>query len=219
MPGSMTDLLLLACWQTLEMVMVACALAVLAGLPLGVLLFSTRHASLLHGKTANRLLAIIVNGVRSVPFIILMVAITPFTRWIVGTSIGTTAAIVPLTLAAIPFFARLAENALEEVPEGLIEASLSMGASPLQVIVYVLLPEARASLVRGATLTLVTLVGYSAMAGVIGGGGLGDVAIRYGYQRFEVKIMLITVAILIILVQLLQFLGDWIAKRLSAHKA
>ena len=155
---------------------------------------------------------------RSIPFIILMVAIIPLTRWIVGTSIGTIAAIVPLSLCAIPFFARLTETALQEVPASLIEASQAMGASNWQIIWHVLIPEGLPTLVRGITLTAVTLVGYSAMAGAIGGGGLGDLAIRYGYQRFEAGLMVATIVVLIVLVQLMQYIGDTLAAQLSHDK-
>jgi len=211
----MIGLFLSSTWETMEMVFISCIVAVLFGVPLGVLLLVTRKGHILEFVSINRFVAMIVNAVRSIPFIILMVAMTPFTRWVVGTSIGTVAAMVPLAVSAIPFFARLVESAMEEVPKGLIEASLSMGGSPLQIICYVVIPEAMPAILRGITLTLITLIGYSAMAGAIGGGGLGDLAIRYGYQRFEVSVMIITVLILIFFVQLLQWLGDRIALRLS----
>lgn len=207
-----------ATWQTVEMVFVSCFFALVLGLPLGVFLFITRHAQLLKRPVANSLLSLIVNVLRSIPFIILLVAITPFTRFVVGTSIGTVAAMVPLAVSAIPFLARLVESALSEIPVGLIEAALAMGATTHQIVCGVLLPEARASIVRGVTLTLITLVGYSAMAGAIGGGGLGNVAIMYGYERFDVTIMIVTVAILIIMVQCLQWIGDIIAKRVAHHQ-
>lgn len=218
MSNQMISLLLEAFWQTVAMIVVSCSIAVLLGLPLGVLLFVTRNPNILPGFTVHRILAVIINGIRSIPFIILMVAITPFTRLITGTSIGTEAAMVPLTIAAIPFFARLVESALEEIPFGLIEASQAMGATPWQIISKVLVPEALPSIIRGITLTLITLVGYSAMAGAIGGGGLGDLAIRYGYQRFDATVMLYTVVILIILVQVLQWIGDRISKHLSHRR-
>jgi len=207
-----------AFWQTLEMVIISSIIAVLIGLPLGIVIFITQKGQLLSKPNLHRVLAVVVNAMRSIPFIILMVAIIPLTRFVVGTSIGTGAAIVPLSLCAIPFFARLAETALNEVDSGLVEASLAMGASPLQIIGKVLIPEALPNLVRSITLMAVTLVGYSAMAGVIGGGGLGDLAIRYGYERFEVGIMIITVIILIGLVQLMQYTGDWIAERISQYR-
>lgn len=204
-----------ACWQTILMVALSCAMAVLLGVPLGIILLVTRKKHIIPHPAVNRFLSIVANGVRSIPFIILMVAIIPFTRWVVGTSIGTIAAIVPLTLAAIPFVARIVEGALEQVPIGLTEAAQSMGATPLQIIYKVLLPESLPVIVRGITLTLIALVGYSAMAGVVGGGGLGDLAVRYGYQRFDITIMLLTIVILILFVQGLQMGGDWIAKRFT----
>ena len=201
--------------ETLYMVVVAVALAELVGLPLGIILVTTARGHVLESPVVNRVLAMIINVGRSVPFIILMVAIIPFTRRVVGTSIGTTAAMVPLTVAAIPFVARLVETALKEVDDGVVEAALAMGASPFQIICKVLIPEAMPSLVLGLTITAVNLIGYSAMAGAVGGGGLGDLAVRYGYQRFRGDIMLLTVAILIVLVQIMQTLGDWAANRLS----
>ena len=201
--------------ETLYMVVVAVALAELVGLPLGIILVTTARGHVLESPVVNRVLAMIINVGRSVPFIILMVAIIPFTRRVVGTSIGTTAAMVPLTVAAIPFVARLVETAFKEVDDGVVEAALAMGASPFQIICKVLIPEAMPSLVLGLTITAVNLIGYSAMAGAVGGGGLGDLAVRYGYQRFRGDIMLLTVAILIVLVQIMQTLGDWAANRLS----
>jgi D-methionine transport system permease protein len=218
MSPQMMGFLFESTWQTLEMVLVSCLIAVILGLPLGVVLLVTRHGHILPGMKLNRGLGFVVNVVRSVPFIILMVSITPLTVLVVGTSIGTVAAMVPLAISAIPFFARLVEGAMEEVPAGLIEATQSMGATPLQIIRYVLLPEAMPGIVRGITITLIALVGYSAMAGAVGGGGLGDLAIRYGYQRFEVTVMVVTVAVLIVLVQLMQWFGDRIAGRLSHYK-
>ena len=169
--------------ETLYMVGVSVAIAQLLGLPLGILMVTSEKGHILENTWLNKVLGFIINVGRSIPFIILLAAISPFTRSIVGTSIGTAAAIVPLTVAAIPFVARVVENSLKEVDPGVVEAALSMGASPWQIIVKVLLPEALPGLILGFTLTAVNLVGYSAMAGVIGGGGLGDVAIRYGYQR------------------------------------
>lgn len=211
----MIGLIIDASWQTIEMVFISCLIAVVFGLPLGVVLFITRNHQLLHKPAVNRVLGACVNILRSIPFIILLVAITPLTRAIVGTSIGTTAAMVPLAISAIPFLARIIESALSEVPTGLIEASLAMGASNSQIVQRVLIPEAMPSIVRGVTLTLITLVGYSAMAGAVGGGGLGNLAIMYGYERFEVTVMVVTVAILVVMVQLMQWVGDVVAKRLS----
>lgn len=199
--------------QTLYMVGLSGAISVLLGIPLGVLLSVTRPAGLLEHKTCYRSVSAVVNIVRSIPFIILVVAIIPLTRLIVGTSIGNNAAIVPLALGAIPFVGRIVENALYEISLGLIEAGQAIGASPLQIICRILLPEALPNIINGITLTLITLVGYSAMAGVVGAGGLGYLAISYGYERFDVRVMLITVAILVVLVQVLQSGGDWLAKR------
>ena len=207
------SLLLKALWETLYMVVSSGVVSFALGIPLGVLLYVTRAGRILDNALTNRVVGALVNAGRSIPFIILMVAIIPLTRLLTGTSIGTTAAIVPLSVAAIPFVARIAESALLEVPGGLVEAAQSMGASPMQIITRVLLPEAKGGLINGMTITLVTLVGYSAMAGAIGGGGLGDLGIRYGYQRFDGVIMLATVTVLIALVQLLQTVGD----RLQQH--
>lgn len=209
-----TGLLVNATIQTVEMVFISAFFAILLGLPLGVFLFITRNPYLFYKPKTHQLLGSIVNIVRSIPFIILLVAITPLTRLIVGTSIGTVAAMVPLTVSAIPFFARLVESAMSEVPVGLIEAALSMGATIMQTVMKVFIPESRATMIRGVTLMLITLVGYSAMAGAIGGGGLGNLAIMYGYERFETHIMLMTVLILILMVQCLQWLGDWVARKI-----
>ncbi len=218
MSPTMTGLIINASFQTMVMVLVSCLISVIVGLPLGVLLLVTRKNHILPGVSLNRIISAIVNIVRSVPFIILMVAITPLTQIIVGTSIGTAAAIVPLSLSAIPFFARLVESALNEVSSGLVEAALAMGASPFQIIRYVLIPESIGSIIRAITITLVALVGYSAMAGAIGGGGLGDLAIRYGYQRFELFVMFVTVVILVIVVQALQMIGDWTVKNIASRR-
>lgn len=201
--------------ETLLMVGVSTVLAELGGLPLGVLLVTTAPGRILSSPRLHHVLGLIVNVGRSIPFIILMVAIIPFTRWLVGTSIGTTAAMVPLTVAAIPYVARLVESSLNEVDPGVVEAVVAMGASPWQVIRKVYLPEAVPSLILGGTITAITLVGYSAMAGAVGGGGLGDLAIRYGYQRFRTDVMLVTVAVLVVLVQAIQYLGSHWARRLD----
>ncbi|MEU7821005.1 methionine ABC transporter permease [Catellatospora sp. NPDC049133] len=204
----MIELLLPATGETLHMVGLAALFTVLAGLPLGVLLG--------YGPAPLRpVLGAIVNVGRSVPFVILMIAVIPLTRALLGTSIGTAAAVVPLTVGAIPFFARLVEGALRDVDPGLTEAGHAFGATRAQIVARVLLPEALPALVRGLTVTAVALVGYSAMAGVIGGGGLGYLAIRYGYQRFETDVMLATVAVLVALVQLVQLTGDRLARRLD----
>ncbi len=204
--------------QTLLMVSVSSLIAVIAGIPLGVFLLITRKGHLFGKPSINWLLAGIVNIIRSIPFIILMVAIIPLTRFITGTTIGTAAAIVPLAITAIPFVARLVETALDEVPHGLIEAAHSMGATTQQIITKVLLREARAGIIQAITLTVITLVGYSAMAGAVGGGGLGDLAIRYGYQRFEPSIMIATIIILVFLVQIIQSTGDFICQKLNHSK-
>lgn len=201
--------------ETVYMVAVSMIVASAIGIPLGVLLLATSKNQVLELGIANKTLSAIVNCVRSIPFIILMVAIIPFTRLIVGSSIGTTAAIVPLIIASIPLIARLVETSLREVPYGLIEAALSMGATPYQIIRRVLLPEAMPSIVAQLTTVIIVLIGESAMAGAVGGGGLGDLAIRYGYQRFNPEVMLATVIVLIVLVQVIQFLGNMLAKKLN----
>lgn len=209
------NLLINGSWQTIYMVLVAGLISIIAGIPLGVILLTTRKGSILQNKLCNLGLGIIVNIVRSIPFIILLVAIVPFTRLLVGTSIGTTAAMVPLAIGAIPFVARIVESALAEVNSGLIEAGHAMGASPLQIIVKILLPEAMPAIVNGVTITLITLVGYSAMAGAVGGGGLGAVAINYGYERYDLNMMIWTIIILIALVHIIQYAGDVLAKKLN----
>jgi D-methionine transport system permease protein len=201
--------------ETLYMTAVAVVLSYVCGIPLGIILVTTDKGHILENSPVNRVLGAIVNVFRSVPFIILMVALIPFTRAVVGSSIGTTAAIVPLVISATPFVARLVETSLKEVPWGVIEASLAMGASPWQIILKVLLPEARSSLVLGFAITTISIVGYTAMAGAIGGGGLGDLAIRYGYNRFRTDIMIATVIILVILVQVIQSLGDNLAAKIN----
>ena len=208
-------LLLDALRETLFMVGIAAALASLGGVPLGIILVVTGNGHILENKPVNRILGAVVNATRSTPFIILLIAIIPLTRLIVGTSIGTAAATVPLTIAAIPFVARLAESSLREVDAGLIEAAVAMGASPSQIVFKVLLPEAWPGIVAGLTITVVSLIGYSAMAGAVGGGGLGDLGIRYGYQRFQPEVMAAVVVVLIALVQAVQSLGDMIARKLN----
>ena len=215
MSAGMVDLLTKALGETVYMVAVSMIIATLLGVPLGVLLQTTKKGGILEAPALNKAVGGVVNAVRSIPFIILMVAIIPFTRLIVGSAIGTTAAMVPLVIAAIPFIGRQVETSLKEVPYGLVEAALSMGATPLQIIRRVLLPEAMPSIVAQLTTVIISLVGESAMAGAVGGGGLGDLAIRYGYQRFRPDVMIATVVILIILVQLVQFAGNLLAKRLN----
>ncbi|MFO8046741.1 MAG: methionine ABC transporter permease [Halomonas sp.] len=217
MSSAMLDLILRATLDTLYMVAISGVIAALVGIPLGVLLYVTRPGQVLAQPAMNGVLGIVTNIGRSIPFIILMVAIIPFTRMLVGTSIGTNAAAVPLTIAAIPFIARLVEGALNEINPGLVEAAQSMGATPWQIITRVLLPEARGGIFTALTVTLVTLVSYSAMAGAVGGGGLGDLGIRYGYNRFNPTVMLITVVILVVMVQGFQSLGDYLVRK-SDHK-
>ncbi|ALJ38114.1 DL-methionine transporter permease subunit [Azospirillum sp. Sp 7] len=208
-------LLFKALLDTLYMVAVSGLLGTALGLPLGVLLAVTGRGELLQNLAFNRVAGVLVNMTRSTPFIILVVAIIPFTRLIAGTSIGTAAAIVPLTVAAVPFIARIVEGAVREVDRGLIEAAQSMGATPFQIIRKVLLPEAMPAIALGLTLSVVSLIGYSAMVGAVGGGGLGDLGIRYGYQRFLPEVMLAVVIVLIVLVQIVQSTGDWIARRVN----
>lgn len=215
MSQEMLALLVDSLLETLYMVSASAAIATVLGVPLGVILVVTAKGHILQNLWLNRILGSIANAARSTPFIILMVAIIPLTRLLAGTSIGTQAAIVPLSIAAIPFVGRVVESSLREVDYGLIEAAMAMGASPLQIIRKVLLPEALPSIVLGLTLTVISLIGYSAMAGAIGGGGLGDLAIRFGYQRFRVDVMIATVAILIALVQLVQSAGDMLSRRLN----
>ncbi|CAO3361568.1 methionine ABC transporter permease MetI [Azospirillum melinis] len=209
------DLLIKGLIDTLQMVAVSGAIGTLIGLPIGVMLAVTGRGELLQNFAFNKVMGAVVNMTRSTPFIILVVAIIPFTRLIAGTSIGTNAAIVPLTVAAAPFIARVVENAVREVDRGLVEAAQAMGATPFQIIRKVLLPEALPGIVAGLTLSAVSLVGYSAMVGAVGGGGLGDLGIRYGYQRFLPEVMLAVVIVLIVLVQIVQSTGDLIARRVN----
>ena len=215
MSEDMIMLLFKALGETVYMVAVSMVIATIIGVPLGVLLHTTEKDGILAAPGLNKVLGSVVNAIRSIPFIILMVAIIPFTRLIVGSAIGTTAAMVPLVIASIPFIGRQVETSLKEVPFGLIEAAQSMGASPMQIIWKVLIPESLPSIVAQLTTVIIALVGESAMAGAIGGGGLGDLAIRYGYQRFRPEVMLATVVILIVLVQLVQLLGGALAKKLD----
>jgi len=215
MSANLINLLIEATGQTLYMVAISTLLGTLFGLPLGTFLATSQRGELLSAPWMNKVLGLVVNATRSVPFIILVVAIIPFTRLVAGTSIGTTAAIVPLTLAAVPFIARLVENAIREVDSGLIEAARAMGATPMQIIRKVLIPEALPGITLGLTLAVVSLIGYSAMVGAVGGEGLGDLGIRYGYQRFMPEVMAIVVVILIVLVQLVQSIGEWIAAKVD----
>ncbi len=212
---AIVDLLIEATRQTLYMVAVAGLIGTLIGLPLGVFLATSRSGELFAAPWLNHILGLVVNAARSTPFIILVVAIIPFTRLIAGTSIGTNAAIVPLTVAAAPFIARLIEAAIREVDQGLVEAARAMGASPLQIVRKVLLPEALPAITLALTLAVVSLLGYSAMVGAVGGGGLGDLGIRFGYQRFMPDVMAAVVIVLIVLVQGVQSIGDLAARRLD----
>lgn len=215
MSSELIDLFVSSFGETLMMVVISGVVGSLLGIPLGIALHITESKGVLPNVAFNRIAGLLVNAVRSTPFIILLVAVIPMTRFFVGTSIGTAAAIVPLTIAAAPFIARLVETALREVDHGLVEAAQAMGATTWQIIYKVLVPEAFAGIVAGLTITFVSLVGYSAMAGAIGGGGLGDLGIRYGYQRFLPEVMLTVVLILIVFVQLVQSLGDLLVRKLS----
>ena len=215
MSEQVIKLLITGTLDTLQMTVISTIMAMIIGIPLGVVLVVTSKGHILENAALNKILGAIVTATRSIPFIILMVAIIPFTRMVVGTSIGTTAACVPLTLAAIPFLARLVETSIKDIQFGVIEAAQSMGASPFQIIRKVLLPEALPTIIDNVTVLIVNLIGYSAMAGAIGGGGLGDIAIRYGYQRFQGDIMLATIIILIIMVQVIQMIGDGLSKAMN----
>jgi|SRR5690625_881446 len=198
--------------ETIYMIGIALLVALIIGLPLGIILFVTDKGLFLENKPIKSVLGFVVNVIRSIPFIILMVAITPFTKLVVGNSIGPTAASVALSVAAIPFFARIVETSLREIDKGVIEAAIAVGATPWMIIKDVLLPEAKSSIIQGITLTVISLVAYSAMAGFVGGGGIGDLAIRFGYYRYDNTIMILTVVILLLLVQIFQWIGDKAAK-------
>ncbi|GAB03054.1 MULTISPECIES: methionine ABC transporter permease [Acinetobacter] len=218
MYNQLIDLLLTGTIDTLVMVGVSAFIAFLIGLPIALILVSTADFGIYPSKKVNQSLGWVINITRSVPFLILMVALIPFTRWIVGTSYGVLAAIVPLTIAAIPFFARIAEVSLREVDQGLIEAAQAIGCNRKQILWHVLLPEALPGIVAGFTVTIVTMISSSAIAGAIGAGGLGDIAYRYGYQRFDMQVMLAVILVLIVLVILVQSTGDHIAKQLDKRK-
>ncbi len=214
----MWTLIPLELWNTLYMVICSTLIALAVGLPLGVILTLTDRGHLKENLWMHQILGSIINIGRSFPFAILMIALIPLTRWIVGTSLGTTASIVPLSIAAIPFMARLVEASLKEVDKGMIEAAIVMGSNPWQIITKVLIPESLPSLILAVTTTIINLIGYSAMAGTMGGGGLGKIAIQYGYQRFNVGLMVVTVMILIILVQLIQVIGHRWARHLNLKR-
>ncbi|MFE0758481.1 methionine ABC transporter permease [Inquilinus sp. NPDC058860] len=207
-----------AAWATLYMVAVSAAIGTLLGGPIGIWLATSGKGELFAAPAANRIVGLVVNATRSTPFIILVVAIIPFTRLVAGTSIGTTAAIVPLTIACVPFIARIIEAAVREVDQSLVEAAKAMGASSLQIVRKVLVPEAMPAIVLGLTLTVVSLIGYSAMVGAVGGGGLGDLGIRYGYQRFMPDMMAAVVIVLILFVQAVQMAGDRLARRVNKRQ-
>ena len=204
--------------DTLYRTAVATLLAYIIGLPLGVIQVVTAKDGIKPNRFVYTVLNVIINIARSIPFLIFLVAILPFTRAIVGTSIGATATIVPLVVAAAPFIARLVESSIKEIDPGVIEAAQSMGASPMRIITHVMLPEARPSILVGSAIAITTILGYSSMAGFVGGGGLGDIAIRFGYYRYDNTIMLITVAILVIIVQIFQEVGMWIATKSDRRK-
>ncbi len=201
--------------ETLQMVAVSSVLTVLIGLPLGLLLHATSPGGLTPQRTVSSVVGFVVNVGRSLPFVILMIAVIPFTRWVVGTSLGWQAAVVPLTLGAIPFFARLVESSLREVGPGKVEAARVMGSTRRKILGAVLVREALPALVSAATVTIVALISFSAMAGVIGGGGLGALAISYGYQRFDTAVMVACIVVILVVVQLVQLVGDALARRLD----
>jgi len=215
MSPEMMDLLMTGTWETLYMTLVSTAIAYVIGVPVGVILYVTGEGGIRQNRAVNFVVGIIVNILRSVPFLILLVAILPFTLAVVGTTIGSTATIVPLVVAAAPYVARMVESSLKEVNEGVIEAAQAMGSSAFQIICKVLLPEARPSLVVGVTISLATILGYSAMAGFVGGGGLGAIATNYGYYRYDSETMLITVVLLVVIVQLFQEGGLWLVNRID----
>ncbi|POO55743.1 MULTISPECIES: methionine ABC transporter permease [Agrobacterium] len=217
MSDIMIELLIRSIWETALMTFASGVISLIVGLPLGLALVITSRGGIAENLWINRIIGAIVNAFRSIPFIILLVALIPLTRLIVGTSLGTWAAIVPLSIAAIPYYARIAEVSLREVDHGLIEAVRAMGGNRWTIIREVLVPEALPGIIGGFTVTLVTLIGASAMAGAIGAGGLGDLAIRYGYQRFETNVMIAVVAVLIVVVCGIQWIGDKAAARLDRH--
>ncbi|WP_314339576.1 methionine ABC transporter permease [Acinetobacter guillouiae] len=218
MQDQLIDLLLTGTIDTLLMVGVSAFVAFLIGLPLAVILVNTSEQGIYPSKKINQALGTVINITRSVPFLILMVALIPLTRWIVGTSYGVWAAVVPLTLAATPFFARIAEVSLREVDQGLIEAAQAMGCNRKQIVWHVLLPEALPGIVAGFTVTIVTMINSSAIAGAIGAGGLGDIAYRYGYQRFDMQMMFAVIVVLVALVMIVQAFGDSLASQLDKRK-
>ncbi|WP_316568620.1 methionine ABC transporter permease [Neobacillus sp. YIM B06451] len=204
-----------AFFQTIQMVLISLGVALVVGLPLGVLLFVSDKGLFLENRPIKSILGFLVNMIRSIPFIILLVGLLPLTKLITGTTIGPIAASVSLSVAAIPFFARLVETSLREIDKGIIEAAVAVGATPWMTIKDVLLPEARPGIIQGVTLTTISLIGFSAMAGIVGGGGIGDLAIRFGYYRYDNTVMLVTIVVLICLVQIIQLTGDAISKKVD----
>jgi D-methionine transport system permease protein len=204
-----------AFFETIYMVLISLAVAMVAGLPLGVLLFVTDRGLFMQNRPVQSIAGFLVNMVRSIPFIILLVGLLPLTKMVTGTTIGPTAASVSLSVAAIPFFARVIETSLREIDKGVVEAAVAVGATPWLIIKDVLLPEARPGIIQGVTLTTISLIGYSAMAGIVGGGGIGDLAIRFGYYRYDNTVMIATIVVLICLVQLIQLGGDRLSKVLD----
>lgn len=201
--------------ETIYMVFYSSLISVIIGMVLGIILYSTQKDGILESKILNKILSFIVNLTRSVPFVIMMIAVFPFARFIVGTGIGSTASIVPLTVAAIPFVARMIEASLKEVDKGVIDAAISMGANEWQIIYKVLIPESISSIISTITNTIISIIGYSAMAGTIGGGGLGNIAVSYGYQRFRTDILIISVVIMVVFVQIIQVIGSFLSKKLN----
>ncbi|EMS70898.1 methionine ABC transporter permease [Ruminiclostridium cellobioparum] len=216
--SSTVTMILMGLLETLYMTLFSTLLAYVLGLPLGVLLVTSDKDGIMPLPKLNKVLNFIVNILRSVPFLILLIAVIPFTRFIIGTTIGSTATVVPLVIAAAPFIARLVESSIKEVDKGVIEAAVSMGCSPFQIIYKVMIPEAVPSLIVGAAIATTTILGYSAMAGIVGGGGLGDIAIRFGYYRYQKDIMIVTVALLVVVVQVAQEVGMLIARKRDKRK-
>ncbi|CAG7646957.1 Methionine import system permease protein MetP [Paenibacillus solanacearum] len=207
--------MLKAFYETLYMVGLSLIIAIVVGIPLGILLFISDRGLFAENRFVNQVLGVIANIIRSIPFLILLVLLLPFTQWLLGTTIGPTAAAVPLSVAAIPFYARLVESSLREVSKGVIEAAVAAGAKPWLIIREVLLPEAKPGIISGLTITAISLLGFSAMAGTVGGGGIGDLAIRFGYYRYDNQVLFTTVILLIVMVQIIQFIGDWAARKVD----
>lgn len=216
--SSTVEMIVRSLFETLYMTLLSTTLAYALGLPLGVLLVISEKNGILPLPKLNMMLNLVVNVVRSIPFLILLIAVIPFTRFVIGTTIGSTATVIPLIIGAAPFIARLVESSIKEVDKGVIEAAISMGCSPFQIICKVMIPEAVPSLIVGAAIATTTILGYSAMAGIVGGGGLGDTAIRYGYYRYQKEIMGVTVALLVIVVQVIQEVGMKVARRQDKRK-